>query len=823
MCKACVGKLLGTIGASQIIQSPPKWIAEEVNDPADLKPNVIFCDGKIITMTGGKPDYPEAIAISRKSGRITALGTMNAVTAATPDADIVELKGRTLMPGFIDPHQHTLTGSILTSPEVFTNCGYDQCKTTDEVKTLISRKVSEAKAGDFLSFSLYDNLRQGRDFTMAELSQLAPDNPVFIYYINMHTAAGNELAFKAADINPNPAYYDTNPFPDGGHLGLSNGTGDGWGDYKQYNGMIYEEGAIMPFLGLAVENKITTETLSSAVKKWGTANVECGNTTIHEAGIIHSPISNEEELHDFLEQYAALLETIPCRTTASLMYDDIEHMELDEAQKLFSDFNSDKDDAAITKPLTLHGIKIVADGSNQALTACQTMPYLNSSDCGKMNLSSADLDEQVMYCASLQLPVLIHCNGDQALDDAISAIEGAYCQSEPRLDYGINRIEHCTITRPEQLEDISTLGIQPSFLMNHVYYYGKQYKDDLLGEERTSRMDPAQDCVGLSLPFSLHTDAPCSNIGPLQLVHVAVNRTYEESGRPGKESTSPDQSISPYEALRAVTLTAARHIGMEKYIGSLEEGKFADLVILDKNPVEVPSEDIFDINVCETWVGGRQVYTAKEDKVCLIPSWEDSINPPSNGLGIHSVYASTNQNIRPNVITFKLPPEGTTRFVHATGVTIDAYTATMPFGVGGTTGYVHFVNGSGTPQTVTLTAFANGAIPGSRDFGFGLPNIILRCDDNSPIWPIMDTHWASASLPPEAAGQTVTFTLPTDTSAKFTSSTGVNIVDQHLATAVVGKDGNTPNVNFNDTVCETVKLTASAPGYAPAALLFEFW
>ncbi|MNG54830.1 N-substituted formamide deformylase precursor [compost metagenome] len=608
MCQACVGKLIGRISASHIARSfDIGGVAERPEASTGADPTVIFYNGDIITLAGERPDYPEALAISGESGVITAVGTLGAVRYKFPSAALYDLQKRTLMPGFIDPHQHTLTGSVLTSPDFFTECGYDTCPDKSAVKNYIMKVAANGKKGEWLMFSLYDNLLQGGNLTMAELSAWAPDNPVFVYYINIHTATGNEKAFAAAGVNPDPAYYDDHPFPDGGHLGLSNGKG-GYGQYANYDGMIYEEGAVKFFLTPALKGRFNETNMVAAVRAWSEQNVQCGNTTIHEAGIIHH---SGGDIGAFLSRYAGLMSHLSCRTSASLMYEDVAPLSLPQAQALYAAYGSDQEGAATQKPLMLHGIKIVADGSNQAMTAYQTQAYLgDAKNFGSPNYQGvADLTSQVETCASLHLPVLIHCNGDKALDDALEAIKAAYGPDEgAQARYGINRIEHCTITRPEQIQDMSQLGIQPSFLMNHVYYYGLQYQQQLFGDERTARMDAACDCLQLGLPFSLHTDAPCSNIGALQLVHVAVNRTYEENNQPGQKSTSPTQKIPVYEALRAVTLTAARHIGLDKHIGSLEEGKFADLVILGSNPLKVEHDKIIGIEVYETWVGGARVY-----------------------------------------------------------------------------------------------------------------------------------------------------------------------------------------------------------------------
>ncbi|HGM5431860.1 hypothetical protein AAY84_10345 [Serratia marcescens] len=613
MCQACVGQLIGKISASHITQSfDIRGVPARPDASTEANTDIIFFNGDIITLAGETNEYPEALAVATDSGKITAVGTLDAVQRQFPSAQRYDLRQRTLMSGFIDPHQHTLTGSVLTSPDFFTECGYDTCPDKAAVKNYIMKVAASAvrngKRGEWLMFSLYDNLLQGGNLTMAELSAWAPDNPVFVYYINIHTATGNEKAFAAAGVSTDPAYYDAHPFPDGGHLGLAQGAGEGCGQYADYDGMIYEEGAVKFFLTPALKGRFNDTNLVAAVKAWSRQNVQRGNTTLHEAGIIHH---SGGDIGAFLSRYAGLMSHLSCRTSASLMYEDVASLSLKDTQALYAAYGSDQEGAATQKPLMLHGIKIVADGSNQAMTAYQTQPYLaDKTNFGSPNYrDAAELASQVQTCADLQLPLLIHCNGDKALDDALEAIKAAYGPEYGYQNrYGINRIEHCTITRPEQIKDMAQLGIQPSFLMNHVYYYGLQYQQQLLGKERTARMDAANDCLQLGLPFSLHTDAPCSQTGALQLVHVAVNRTYEENQQPGKNSTSPEQRIPVYEALRAVTLTAAHHIGMEKHIGSLEEGKFADLVILDRNPLKVASEEIIGIAVCETWVGGVCVY-----------------------------------------------------------------------------------------------------------------------------------------------------------------------------------------------------------------------
>jgi predicted amidohydrolase YtcJ len=151
---------------------------------------------------------------------------------------------------------------------------------------------------------------------------------------------------------------------------------------------------------------------------------------------------------------------------------------------------------------------------------------------------------------------------------------------------------------------MARLGVQPSFLMNHVYFYGAAYRDQLFGAERAQRMDPAADCVRLGLPFTIHTDAPCSNIGTLQLVQTAVTRKCAIDG----SVVGLDQAVSLTEALRAVTIHAAGQIGMADQLGTLESGKLADMTILETDPYTVDPNALMDIKVSQTWVGGRKMF-----------------------------------------------------------------------------------------------------------------------------------------------------------------------------------------------------------------------
>lgn len=335
--------------------------------------------------------------------------------------------------------------------------------------------------------------------------------------------------------------------------------------------------------------KITPQIAAKAVSDYLRSVAAVGNTTVHEPGTLKS---------EWIAPFAKLSNSLACRTSASLMFEDM---------KGFDPYRSLGVGAKSTQVpnslFSLYGVKIVGDGSNQTETGAQTLPYLGTTDKGAPNFNAAQLKEMVAQVKAAGLPVLIHCNGDYAIDIALDAIEAAYAGS---VASGVNRIEHSTMARPDQVLRMKKINVQPSFLMNHVRLYGAAYRDQIFGADRAAFTDPAGACFRASLPFTLHTDSPCSPPGTLALVSTAVTRECVVDN----STIGPGESVSLDEALRAVTINAARQIGQGDRIGSLEKGKEADLVILESDPYKTRPEKIGDIKISETWVAGVRKYRA---------------------------------------------------------------------------------------------------------------------------------------------------------------------------------------------------------------------
>jgi predicted amidohydrolase YtcJ len=396
---------------------------------------------------------------------------------------------------------------------------------------------------------------------------------MFVWYTNGHDACLNSKALEMGNVPEN-----IGEIPGGGHYGR--------GPDGKLNGLIYEMPLILKYVGMCLP-KITPQIAIKAVREFTRAVSAVGNTFVHEPGTVRA---------EWLEPYAKLSNGLPCRVSCSIIYEDRKglapYMKMGFGAKAVQFPNS---------MLTVYGIKIVGDGSDQTETGAQTVPYMNTTSKGSPNYDAAQLKQMVADVKAMGMPVQIHCNGDYAQDIALDAIEAAYGSSTA---LGINRIEHSTMARADQVQRMKKLNVQPSFLMNHVRLYGAAYRDEIFGPERAMNADPTGWCVKNGLPFTLHTDSPCSPLGPLNLVETAVTRRcIIDNSIIGK-----DQAITVDQALRAVTIDAARQCGMGDRIGSLEKGKEADITILEDNPYKVDPDTISKIKVSETWVAGQKKF-----------------------------------------------------------------------------------------------------------------------------------------------------------------------------------------------------------------------
>ena len=198
----------------------------------------------------------------------------------------------------------------------------------------------------------------------------------------------------------------------------------------------------------------------------------------------------------------------------------------------------------------------------------------------------------------------MHGNGDAAIDSILDATEAA-------RDAGADvrslrcRIEHCSILHNDQIERMTALGMVPSFLINHVHYWGHVMRDQVFGPEKVQLLDRCKAVEDAGLNWVIHTDAPVSPLGTLHKIRVAVSR---DLWKEPDTILAPAERVSVEDAIRAVTINAAWACHSEDEIGSLEAGKLADFVVLENDPRSVEPTAISEIRISETWMDGDRVF-----------------------------------------------------------------------------------------------------------------------------------------------------------------------------------------------------------------------
>jgi predicted amidohydrolase YtcJ len=259
-----------------------------------------------------------------------------------------------------------------------------------------------------------------------------------------------------------------------------------------------------------------------------------------------------------------------------------------------------------TDLLKIPFVKTWTDGSMQGGTGHLRDGYYDATmGSGGAQGSQAYFNELVQNIYASGYWPAIHANGDGAVDVALNAVEFAQQEVGASASAKVRpQIIHAQVTRSEQIERMAELGISPTFMTIHVYYWGDLHYERTVGPELAQRLSAMGDAFRLGIRASMHNDPPVSPVDPIFNMWIAVNR-LSSSGR----ELGLDQAITPLQALQAYTIHAAYQFGMEEDAGSLEEGKLADYVVLDKNLLKIDPTEIRDVRVLTTVMGGRVTYS----------------------------------------------------------------------------------------------------------------------------------------------------------------------------------------------------------------------
>jgi predicted amidohydrolase YtcJ len=542
--------------------------------PADA----IYAGGDIVTVNDAQP-AAEAIAV--RGGRIIAVGTRSDVERAHrgPATKVVDLAGRTLVPGFLDPHSHYFSSlSVATQVNAFAppaGPGKDIPSIVSELKKF--RDAHAIPKGALIQAYGYDPnaMPSGVALTRDDLDLDFPDNPVLVGHVSMHGAVLNSAAMRQFGISAATAT------PPGGVIVRKPGS-------NEPAGLVMETAYLPIFASLPEPNAEQEIAWSRAGQMLYAA---AGITTAHE-GATH----------------AAQLELMQRAAAGGAdVIDVIAYPFMTDFESVLAK-NPPETWGTYRNRVKIGGVKITLDGSPQGRTALFTTPYLTGGPGGEKNwrgepmLPEGDVKALFKRVYDLGLPLNVHANGDGAVDMLLRAHEYAAAGdlAKPRHV----TIIHSQFVRPDQLDQYVAYSMTPSFFTEHAFYFGDTHVRNR-GQQQAFFLSPMRAAIDRGLRPTNHTDFVVAPLDQMFVIWTAVNRISRNGTVIG-----PDQRITPFEALQAITINAAHQYGEQESKGSLETGKLADLVILDGNPLTVDPMAIKDIAVVETIKEGKTIYPA---------------------------------------------------------------------------------------------------------------------------------------------------------------------------------------------------------------------
>lgn len=539
---------------------------------------VIFVGGDIVTIDDRQPSA-EALAV--RGGKIVAVGARADVEKAHkgPGTQVVDLGGKTLMPSFIDAHSHYINALSVANQAKLYAPPAGPGKDVESIVAALKQFAADRKIpkGEMIMAYGYDDtvMPNGRLLNRDDLDKAFPDNPVRVDHVSMHGAVLNSMALKQYGID---AKTKT---PAGGIIVRKPGTNEPYG-------LVMETAFMTVF---EQTPPLTPEQEIEGTKAAHRMYAEAGITTAQE-GATH----------------LAALQTIKRAADAGAHSIDVVAFPfITDLQKILAEFPVEQW-GRYNQRFKIGGVKITIDGSPQGRTAAFTTPYLTGGPGGEKNWKGElfapqeVINEGLKKVYGLGVPVTFHVNGDAAIDSLIEAHEFA-AADDPTKDRNVTAI-HAQFTRKDHIPLYVKYRIRPSFYTLHTYYFAEAHIKNR-GKAQAMYISPMRDAIDAGLRPTNHTDAVVAPLDQMFMLWSAVNRI----SRAGAE-IGPDQRVTPLEGLKAMTIWAAEQYGEQASKGSLETGKLADLVILDKNPLTVDKMAIKDIRVVETIKEGKTIYRA---------------------------------------------------------------------------------------------------------------------------------------------------------------------------------------------------------------------
>lgn len=535
----------------------------------------VYFNGSILTMEGDAPQYVEAVAV--KDGMIVFAGDHAAALAALPGAEEVDLAGRSMLPGFIDSWGHF---ALFAQQTLGVNLAYFSDNPPRNKADVIARlKEASPVNGWIIGYGYYAPLLSDGALTLADLDEAFPAVAVMISTLSTLTGQVNSAGIAKLGLTP-----EAKPAQPGQIV------------KDPATGKLTGELLFTPFLEAhaAAAGSISQAQVLKTFQAAGTLLAAQGYTTVQSYQLQPGEVTNLRAAFDVgaLSLDVIGMPSISDAATGKFV------QEADWTWGAYSHGDHG---------LKIPGYQVATDAAPQLRLAAFTQPYLDTAGFPEgwkgMLLPPEMVEHWIGYAYANDIQLFAYSNGDAGIDLSLAAIEKSIVASG-KADDRRTVIAHSYFVRPDQLQTYRKLNLGISMMPPHMMLYGDALMK-LLGPERAALESPLASALAAGLRATIHCDCPSASPNVMEAIWTAVTR-QTLSG----QVLSPQERVSPYEALLGFTRNGAFTYREENTKGTITAGKIADLVILEDNPLTVPTDTIRDIKIVETIKRGKTIFSA---------------------------------------------------------------------------------------------------------------------------------------------------------------------------------------------------------------------
>ena len=527
---------------------------------SQVAPDYVVINAKVFTID---EDQPQAEAFAVKSDRFTAVGSSSDMrNLASSGTEIIDAEGMTVIPGFIDAHSHPSSAGVNELVQVNADL-----RSITEIKEALRQRAAITQEGQWVRAFKYDDtkLAEGRPINRFDIDEVVPNHPVVVGHRGGHTGVYNSMALALAGVT------SETPDPLGGRF------------YRDSNGVLTglaAERARYVFNSL-IPSDSTREQRRDGVKLITELMTKAGLTSVHQTGASRNDMIAYQD----------------ARADGGMRF----RMYLFPRVQLFEDLvNAGIRSGFGDEVLRIGAVKFSADGSASERTMRMSTPFEGRpDDYGILTMSQEEIHEAVENAHRNDFQIGIHANGDVTIEMVLNAYERVqrlWPRNDPR-----HRIEHCSLVNPALLQRIKDLGVIPAPFYTYVHYHGNKWVE--YGEEKMRWMFAHKSFLDYNIPVAPASDYTPGPFEPMMALQSMVTRK-DFDGR----VWGPNQRITIDQAMRICTLNGAYASFEENIKGSITAGKLADFVILADDPHDVDPDNIKNIEIVRTVVGGTTMY-----------------------------------------------------------------------------------------------------------------------------------------------------------------------------------------------------------------------